>query len=228
MNPAKYNFTGESGSIPIFPILIGLYKDLNYLDIKDDFMNLCKNERDHDPQGRIISNRGGWQSKTDWIYYDEYKLINQYIHCMIEKIFYESFDHSGELEFNLGGCWININQKNSYNTLHSHPGCDYAGVLYIDHPDEDGFFSIALDNPSSYHVCTTSGMYSDNLKQSCGLYTEIDLSVQEGTMIIFPSHLYHQVEPHGSEGERISIAFNIKISDYGRFSDKMQRGRYSW
>lgn len=226
MSHVKFDFSGESRFLPLFSVPIGRYDDLDFSEVKPKFLELCKKEREKDNQGRIISNRNGWQGKSTWFTDEENSFFRDYIHQMVEKIFYESFDHSGELSFTIGNnCWININPKNGYNTSHTHPGCDYAGVFYVNLPT-DSESSIVFDNPISHEVAISTNMYSDNLKHKYGLYAESKISVEEGTMIIFPSCLRHFVEPNFSDEERISMAFNIVINNYGRYAESFM-GIYS-
>jgi uncharacterized protein (TIGR02466 family) len=143
---------------------------------------------------------------------------------MVEKIFYDSFDHEAELTFSIGNCWININSMNSYNTVHTHPGCDYAGVFYVKIPGSGSQFPLVFCNNNSHTDVHTYSMYSQNLRRKYGIYAEFNLEPAEGTMVIFPSSIPHFVEPNESEEDRISIAFNIKVQDYGRFTNNYTRG----
>ncbi len=53
--------------------------------------------------------------------------------------------------------------------------------------------------------------------------SEVELEVREGRLVIFPAWLEHSVAKSDSEaeGERISVAFNIMLSDYAE-----RYGRY--
>ena len=132
MQDIKIN--GKSSFYPIFPVPIGCYTDIDYLDIKDEVLAMCYNEMSLDVDGRVISNRKGWQSNRDWFYEERNKKFYDYIHKMCENLFYESFDHAGELSFKISDCWININPTGGFNVSHTHPGCDYAGVFYVNLP----------------------------------------------------------------------------------------------
>jgi uncharacterized protein (TIGR02466 family) len=217
---------GTSAFCPIFPTPVGIYTDNQFLDIKDDFVKMCYFEKELTPSGRTVSNRnGGWQSGNDWFFEDRNKSFNTYLHKMVEKFFYEIFDHHGELSFSLE-CWININPKGAYNVSHTHPNCDYAGVFYINLPQDESYSpSIVFDSPHNHCYGDTYSMYSDNLKLSYGIYPEIEVYPPEGSIIVFPSHLRHFVDDNQTDEDRISVAFNINITNYGRFGVHKNRGR---
>lgn len=224
MSLAKFEFEGEGKMFPLFTIPVGIFKDSYYEDVKENFISICKKVQEDDPDGRTISNRKGWQSNDSWFFEDFSKELNLYIHNMIEKIFYDSFDHEAELSFTVGNCWININSLHSYNTVHTHPGCDFAGVLYLKVPENNNETPLVFCNKDSHSDVNTFAMYSLNLRNKYGLFAELNFEPSEGTMVIFPSSLPHFVEPNQTEDERISVAFNIRINDYGRFSNKHSRG----
>lgn len=212
---------------PLFATPIGVYKDINYPNIKNQFIEMCYEEKKIDPSGNVISNRLGWQSKGDWFYKEKNKIFYEYIHKMVENLFYESYDHPGELSFGIRGCWININPSGGYNVSHTHPQCDYAGVFYVNIP-ESCSSPIVFDNPSSHSDSPTFRMYSDNFKDTYGIYSEVNLMPSEGTMVVFPSSIRHFVDENDSDDNRISIAFNISIDNYGRFAENSKRGFRKW
>jgi uncharacterized protein (TIGR02466 family) len=220
---------GEGKFVPLFPTPLGIFKDDDYPNKKDDILKMCLDERDNDTSGRLISNRGGgWQSKSKWFFEEKNKSFYEYLHKMIESLFYESFDHSGELTFSVPNCWININPSGAYNLSHTHPGCDYAGVLYVNLPENDDIDDdapIVFDGPNSHIFGLTFNMYSENYVNAYGLCAEIEVYPSEGTLLIFHSSLRHLVEENKSKEERISIAFNIIIENYGRFGDNNKRGK---
>ena len=213
---------GSYSFFPLFPTPVGYYIDLDYLDLKDDFLKMCYDEKNFNTDGRIVSNRGGWQSGLEWFFDDKNKKFNTYIHKMVEKLFYESFDHSGELTFEISNSWININPPGAYNLSHTHPGCDYTGIFYVK-LTEDSY--ILLDNPNNHCHGTTYAMYPEEFKLAFNLNAEIELHPSEGGMIIFPSSLRHSVEENETDEDRVSIAFNINIKNYGRFSKQEKRGK---
>ena len=65
---------------------------------------------------------------------------------------------------------------------------------------------------SSFHSLTFILYCSCATLQKKNNYTEHYYpDVEEGTIIIFPSYLYHGVSPQKSEDERITIVCNISV-----------------
>jgi uncharacterized protein (TIGR02466 family) len=214
---------GVGAVFPVFPIPIAKYTDTNFHDIKDEFVEMCYSEMNSKDRGRVISNRGGgWQSDESWFYEEENKSFNLYLHKIVERLFYDVFDHAGELSFTMGA-WININPPGAYNVSHTHPGCDYAGVFYINVPDDES--PLVFDGPQSHEHHNTFSMYSENFKHQYGIFPEIEMHPNEGMIAIFPSSIRHFVDDNRSDEDRISIAFNINITNYGKFAVNNRRGK---
>lgn len=89
------------------------------------------------------------------------------------------------------GFWINIMQQGHTTSLHCHEDADelLSGVYYVSVPEKSGQFI--------YHL--------DGEKQS--------LNPEEGTFLFFSPALLHEVTEHLSEQPRISVAFNIGLSE---------------
>lgn len=222
------NINGEGIFFPMFPTPVGTFKDENFHNKKNEILKICNDERKRDNRGNVRSNRSGWQSTSEWFFREENKSFFNYLHKMTERVFYDSFDHRGQLSFILRNSWININPPGAYNLAHTHPGCDYAGVLYVDLPiddETDESAPLVLESPNSHTLGGCYNMYSENIVDYHGIYSEVEVYPSEGTMIIFPSSLRHSVEPNKSKKERVSIAFNIDITDYGKFMRNNKRGR---
>lgn len=220
MSHVKFKFEeNDFGVFPIFSYPISYFKDLNYDELREEFILICQNEREIDKRGRIVSNRHGWQSNDSWFIKEENKKINLYIHNMVERIFYDSLDHSGELTFTILNCWININPAKTYNLTHTHPGCDFAGVFYVKLPEDSPPITFVNIHDNSLNT----SMYSENIINNWGSAHQYNVFPSEGSMILFPAAIPHCVDENQSEEDRISLAFNLSVSDMGRFVKLKQR-----
>lgn len=217
MSLAKFDLSGEGEIALSFATPFGIYNIENYLEIKDHLVSMCYNERKLDPDGRSRSNVNGWQSNDPWFYEERNEDFKIFLCEIIKKIFYESYDHHGKLGFSIGNCWININSKFSYNATHTHPGCDFSGVLYISVPESSG--DILFQNRNGHEDYGTFGVYSSNFRTQFGATDQFGITPKDGMALIFPSSIPHCVETSKSDEERISIAFNIRITDYGEFAE---------
>ena len=102
--------------------------------------------------------------------------------------------------------WVNFMKKGDYNPWHSHSGCDWSSVLYISIPEK-------LREEQKNHVGNSQAPGGITFLQEL---TTIPYSINshnlypgEKDIYIFPSLLQHQVIPFKSDGERITVAFNM-------------------
>ncbi len=113
--------------------------------------------------------------------------------------------------------WININGPGAYNILHSHPNSHLSGVMWIKAPKDCGV--ISFDNPNGHQTYTEINSYNQEFNDQFFIHHSYWLPPIEGRMIIFPSHLQHEVKENNSNEDRISVSFNITLisSTQGRF-----------
>jgi hypothetical protein len=108
------------------------------------------------------------------------------------------------------GSWINFQKKHEFNPTHHHYG-DYSFVLWIQIPynlKEELELENCKNSNSKYN-----SLFCFSFLDLYGRITENRLSIDktwEGTMILFPSNLKHQVYPFfTSDDYRISISGNL-------------------
>ena len=106
--------------------------------------------------------------------------------------------------------WINFQKKHEFNPIHHHMG-DYSFVLWIQIP-YDLKEELKLDNCINSNTERNSLFSFTHLDQYGNIVTtplQID-KTWEGTMILFPSKLKHEVYPFfTSDDYRISISGNL-------------------
>jgi hypothetical protein len=100
--------------------------------------------------------------------------------------------------------WTIKQLAGDYQEMHSHPGGNVSGNIYISSPDfsadkrpSDG--QIAFHLPHTRDV--SKFIMNDNWKYSPA----------PGTVIMFPSYLNHSVYPWRGEGHRTVMAFDAKL-----------------
>jgi uncharacterized protein (TIGR02466 family) len=96
--------------------------------------------------------------------------------------------------------WLNFSEPGQSHHVHTHPNSYVSGVFYINaedgkdrinfHRSDTEFFQIV---PKEY-TPFNSPIYWNPVKT--------------GDLILFPSHIAHNVDPTESSGTRISLAFN--------------------
>ena len=86
-----------------------------------------------------------------------------------------------------------------------------SGVLWIKAPQNSG--DIVFDSPNNFESFLENKSYNDDFKKSFSIDDSYHFYPTEGRMIVFPSHLQHHVQENKSNEDRISVAFNIRLSN---------------
>lgn len=156
------------------------------------------------------SNQGGWHSSEDLLTWGGPAIAQ--LQTWIVKAFKDLTEvtsngqtYSGKIELN---AWANLNHRGDYNAIHTHPACVWSGVYYVDagdppsaeHP-KSGVIEF-LDPRAGAEMIALPGLPFGETKSA---------HPETGQMIVFPSWLKHMVHPYWGSGDRISIAFNIRI-----------------
>ena len=175
----------------------------------------------------IISNRGGWQSPSDFYNDPSFSEFAEYI---VRNANHALCHYTRQ--FRLNNMWININKRGDYNVAHDHPNSTISGVFWIKTPKNCGNF--VFRNPQFFvenlliqfkrdmnsekkafitldKFGTSNDLSNKNVQKEQNYYLNYNFEPKEGKMILFASHLLHGVEENQSNEDRISIAFNLDI-----------------
>jgi uncharacterized protein (TIGR02466 family) len=189
----------------IFPVLLHQFDVNGFSEIKDELIDYAYDLKEKDPEGNLLSNRGGWQSKDFSIQNEDDVLQNFLTNCLAE---FPSIKKSVKF---FVSAWININPPDAFNMKHVHPTCDLSGVLWIKAPKDCG--NIVFSAPNSFAISREIDSYNEDYKKDTCYYHSYHCYPTEGRMIVFPSHLEHYVDFNKSDEDRISVSFNIRLSD---------------
>jgi hypothetical protein len=100
--------------------------------------------------------------------------------------------------------WTIRQTQGDYQELHTHPGGNISGNIYITAPDLDEDMS-PTDGNVAFRLPQTRDVgkfiMTDNWKYK----------PTPGTVIVFPSHLPHTVYPWKGKGNRTVMAFDVRI-----------------
>ena len=189
----------------IFPIPIHQFDVNGFSEIKDELIDYAYDYKKKDPKGVSLSNRGGWQSEGFEIINEDDVLQLFLINCLSN---FPPIKESVQLR---GYAWININKPGDYNIKHVHPTNNLSGVLWIKAPQNSG--DIIFDSPNVFESFLENKSYDDDFKKSICIDDSYHFYPTEGRMIVFPSHLQHHVQENKSNEDRISVSFNIRLSN---------------
>lgn len=152
----------------------------------------------------VHSNRGGWQSPSDFHNDPSFSEFRNYIVSNANN----ALCHYNR-QFSLGNLWININKKGDYNVCHDHPISTISGVIWIKTPENCG--KLKFRSPHSFVESSLFECADKTMCKERNYYDNFEFMPKEGTMILFASHLLHWVEMNQSDEDRISIAFNLDL-----------------
>lgn len=110
------------------------------------------------------------------------------------------------VRFLLTESWVMKHQKGDWAPLHSHSHSIFSGVLYIECDIDSGAINFVKNNliptilpPVFDFEIEESNLFNQKVKK---------ILPTEGELIIFPSHLDHNVDVSNSNNDRYCIAFN--------------------
>ncbi len=106
------------------------------------------------------------------------------------------------------GMWVNINPPGARNSGHTHPNNFLSGVYYVDIPPGEGKIDFA--DPRVQAEVMMPPIAEGNRFNG----NTITMNVEPGRIIMFPAWLRHSVPINRSNGDRISIAFNLMVDNY--------------
>ncbi len=103
--------------------------------------------------------------------------------------------------------WANLARDRAYNGIHNHPDCTWSGAYYVSLGERIG------DDPLNGIIEFLDPRMGVNWVQLPGqpFGSQLQINPEAGTMVVFPSWMHHWVHPFHGTGERISIAFNVRM-----------------
>jgi hypothetical protein len=110
--------------------------------------------------------------------------------------------------------WFHITRHGGYQGLHNHQNASWSGIFCVDPGDE------LPERPDSGRVRfhdprAGAQMYADAGNAQLRLpyqHGGFDVTHRAGRLVMFPSHLFHEIFPYQGERPRIVIAFNCAVS----------------
>ncbi len=106
--------------------------------------------------------------------------------------------------------WANVNRRGHGNEFHTHPGCFWSGVYYVDDGGgEGGEFEVA--DPRGPAPAMYRPELVPNLPGAEASGASVTFAPKTGQILLFPAWLSHAVRPYRGDAARISVAFNLSL-----------------
>ena len=184
-----------------FPTIIYV-KDLPNANELNSYLQKHIVEWSNQDKGIEKTNVNGWHSQTDMNHKKEYEPLIKELFTMQNEIIQEE---RLNMEPKLGNMWANINPPGGHNQSHLHPNALFSGAYYIKAPLNSGRLQL-MDPRPGVQQCMPP---RKKVKLPRELWRETYYDAVPGRIIMFPSWLWHKVEPNKSNDIRISVSFNF-------------------
>jgi uncharacterized protein (TIGR02466 family) len=189
-----------------FPTPIWHFNLDNCDRLNNTLIREIKVEQQRDCQGQKRSNVLGWHSANDLhqrASFTEFtKIISEHVFEVATCLHWDLAKISLEID----SCWAIVNGKLASNSVHNHPNSVLSGVYYLQAPENSGVISFSDPRPAAQVLVPPITEFSP------WTLPKISYKPQVGTMFIFPSWLLHSVEMNLSGELRISLSFNVGMS----------------
>lgn len=178
-----------------------------------EILGAINQERERDAKGIERSNfrsLGGWHSHNNLHKDKRFDRLTERVHKMAAGLS-DNLGYSKGRHLEVTTMWSISNPPGSSNRAHIHPGALWSGVYYVQAPEGAG--QIEFTDPRTVNLMSYAS-YIPNTKRKTECWTKVKIKPIAGKMLMFPSWLYHSVEPNlsninGRDGERVIISFNI-------------------
>lgn len=148
----------------------------------------------------------GWQSPQDL---HEREAFGELIGCIdrcARGIL--RFLRIGAAECGITACWATVLAPGASHKLHSHPNNFLSGVYYV--RTREGADTINFHDPRRQVNVIRPPVVELTAENT----DQVVVRVREGMLLMFPSWLEHSVDANRSDGERISLSFNLMFSEF--------------
>jgi uncharacterized protein (TIGR02466 family) len=147
-----------------------------------------------------------WQSDHNLHRQEQFRSVTDWMKAGADNVLeYLKVIHTGA---QLTGCWANVNAPGASHRLHSHRNNYLSGVYYVQVPDR-------ADTINFFDPRAQAGVIRPPVSAFIPENTEqVVLKVKEGMIMIFPAWLQHSVDMNCSNQARISLSFNIMLTDF--------------
>lgn len=171
-------------------------------------LDLGRRLKENDPQGRRLSNEGGWQS-MDFrpgthleLKPIEDKIMQQAHQCVLD------FGYRTDLCFPvLENLWFNFNYQHNSNMVHIHDSSFVSGAFYLKAVPGQGKITMYKDFNQDYLIMSQAPVAQFTTVSA----SAISYEPNTGKLVMFPGWLPHGVGANTLNEERVSLSFNVKL-----------------
>ena len=174
----------------------------NHQQLKDKLLSELTDDKLSQPKECNCSVQSSFETDNNfsWDYFYE---------CIKPNLIYMHQQLNGNPlhQFKMTEAWLNKYERGDSQEVHTHIGadnCTFSCSYFAQYALNDARF-LFYDPDQTKHLGEFTKHYD-------GVVNTWFPDVQEGDIIIFPSWIHHQVEPHRSDTTRITVSANFKIT----------------
>jgi len=191
--------------------------DATFDDIDNDAIISFYESLVEKEKGVRRSNIGGWQRDVKYGECEAYDdAMDKCVH-VVKHIFNDIY--KVDIDIKLANSWLNSNNFGDSNAYHTHPGCIFSGVYYVNASKQKENGSINFIRPNNH----TIEDFKNNLSQRCGFgklwqttdmqfESNADFMPQQNHAYLFPPWFGHEVKRNYSQENRLVIGMNFNPS----------------
>jgi uncharacterized protein (TIGR02466 family) len=180
---------------PIFPIGVNhSVLDREFTKEEIFFFRKCKNS--------TIKNIGNSVTKNNYLLDEpEMKTLKSELMLSIKHYAHNVLLIEETIEPYITISWINFTGKNQFHHKHYHPNSYISGVFYIDVDEKKDFITFF----NGYEPAIEPSFKESNMFNS----RHWSFNIANKLLLLFPSHLKHEVFVKQGDNIRISLSFNV-------------------
>lgn len=162
--------------------------------------------KENDPQGQHFTNRGGWHSTFE--HTEDFVPYEKYVQGAIQKAV-GLYGFNSETQIELANMWFIINSPGTFNVSHLHPSSNLSGVLYCKVPRNSG--NIVFENDRVFPEANLLTNLLPEMQAETKMTHSFSITPKSGMILLFPSHLRHEVQENTSDEDRVVLSFNLNV-----------------
>lgn len=180
---------------------------------------LIRQIRDTEPNAAPgSSTRGGYQTDTNFLYRQDapvkslQTMLHQAVQTYLPQLFQgDLVETPKNVEARLWG-WAVIMRAGDYNAPHVHPDAHVSGVYYPEVPTPSPDDESESESEPAGSLILYDPRPGATMHPLKGHRTHHAFVPTSGSLVMFPSYLMHGVHAYRGPSERISIAFNARLT----------------
>jgi uncharacterized protein (TIGR02466 family) len=202
--------------INVWPVIMYDFQWAQHEKYKQQLKQVCQDLESKNSQSNVApsAKRGLYESGFDFVTTPD-PAVEALSHWIKDCLFKSAANANREywpaganINIEIHESWCHITRDGGYHDMHTHPGSSWSAIYYLDTGDMDA----ASKNGLNRFFCPYNNMYIDAGTAWTSRNTSIDITAQEGMLIVFPSFVQHNALTYRGEKERYVISVNSKVS----------------